>query len=52
MIEKISDDFKKDHNNIEWVKIKGFSSDKQFFFSAGEMDAISISLFAVGDLVL
>jgi uncharacterized protein with HEPN domain len=24
MVEKISDDFKKDHNNIEWVKIKGF----------------------------
>jgi uncharacterized protein with HEPN domain len=24
MADKISDDFKKDHNNIEWIKIKGF----------------------------
>jgi uncharacterized protein with HEPN domain len=24
MIDKISDDFKKDHDNIEWIKIKGF----------------------------
>jgi uncharacterized protein with HEPN domain len=24
MIDKISDDFKKDHYNIEWIKIKGF----------------------------
>ena len=24
MVDKISDDFKKDHDNIEWIKIKGF----------------------------
>ena len=24
MVEKISDEFKKSHSNIEWIKIKGF----------------------------
>jgi uncharacterized protein with HEPN domain len=24
MVDKISDDFKKSHDNIEWIKIKGF----------------------------
>jgi len=24
MVDKISDDFKKVHDNIEWIKIKGF----------------------------
>jgi uncharacterized protein with HEPN domain len=24
MVDKISDDFQKDHDNIEWIKIKGF----------------------------
>lgn len=24
MIEKLSDNFKKEHDNIEWIKIKGF----------------------------
>ena len=24
MVEKLSDDFKRKHNNIEWTKIKGF----------------------------
>lgn len=24
MVNKLSDDFKRDHTNIEWIKIKGF----------------------------
>lgn len=24
MVDKLSDNFKRDHNNIEWIKIKGF----------------------------
>ena len=24
MVDKISDEFKKSHSNIEWIKIKGF----------------------------
>jgi uncharacterized protein with HEPN domain len=24
MVDKLSDDFKRDHTNIEWIKIKGF----------------------------
>jgi len=24
MVDKLSDNFKRDHKNIEWIKIKGF----------------------------